>query len=244
MAFRLRACERPAQGLARVAIEQMDLATRVLRPPVDDRDIHRARQSFKRLRAIVRLLKPMLGGRAKSLHVALRQAGRALSPCRDASVIQTTLNQLNIHPPPAIPAACLSPPATLIEDLQAIRCKFDAWSQASLKRKQLAQSFRRTQKRARQARKRALSQGTTDDWHTWRKRVKDLFYQSQCLGSPHSKTRRLARLAKVLGDEHDLSLLESAGENGQKAPAPWQSKLNVRREKLRRCARKLSRSIA
>ncbi|HYF33762.1 MAG TPA: CHAD domain-containing protein [Prosthecobacter sp.] len=76
-----------------------------------------------------------------------------------------------------------------------------------------------------------------EDLHRWRKRVKALYYQSQALGSTlsHSRHRlnRMRKLGKMLGRDHDLTLLEQ--ETAEKSPDnPWQEVIQTRREKLRR----------
>lgn len=82
-----------AAGLHTAASERLavsvDAALDTLRQEsLDDRDIHHARRSLKKARAALRLLRPAWGeNRYRMENEALRDAGRCLSPLRDARVL-------------------------------------------------------------------------------------------------------------------------------------------------------------
>jgi CHAD domain-containing protein len=90
------------EGLARMALGQLDLAIELLagegesgRSTLDARAIHETRKALKRLRALVRLLREELGEpRFKREHEILRDAARRLAGARDAEVMVGTLDAL------------------------------------------------------------------------------------------------------------------------------------------------------
>jgi CHAD domain-containing protein len=83
------------------------------------------------------------------------------------------------------------------------------------------------------------SQETLEDdaCHRWRKRVKALYYQSQALSEalahPGHRLERTRKLGKLLGSDHDLTLLEKETA-ATSADNPWDEAISERREKLRR----------
>ena len=95
--------EPPAAGLRRVVLGQLDLAIELLEGPLREggaQTVHETRKSIKRLRALMRLLRPALGSkRFTRENSALRECGRRLSGARDAEVMVATLDAiLERHP--------------------------------------------------------------------------------------------------------------------------------------------------
>ena len=74
---------------ARRLAESVDTAVTELRQdPLDDRGIHQARRALKKARAALRLLRPAWGENHYRIeNEALRDAGRCLSPLRDARAV-------------------------------------------------------------------------------------------------------------------------------------------------------------
>ena len=75
MPYRLTHGERVAQGIRRIAAEEIDSAIAHLRAEDEslrDEGIHEARKSIKKLRGIVRLLMPGLGEAGSRDNIALR----------------------------------------------------------------------------------------------------------------------------------------------------------------------------
>lgn len=83
----------PTPGLFETAAlrlaESVDTALAELRrDPLDDRGIHQARRALKKARAALRLLRPAWGeSQYRIENQALRDAGRCLSPLRDARAV-------------------------------------------------------------------------------------------------------------------------------------------------------------
>ncbi len=102
--FALWPGERLADGLRRMALEQLDLAIELLegsggRLPYATA-VHETRKSLKRLRTLMRLLEEELGETAFAREDAvLREAGLRLAGARDAEVMVSTLDGLLEHEP-------------------------------------------------------------------------------------------------------------------------------------------------
>jgi hypothetical protein len=96
--------ERPARGLRRMALGQLDFAIEQLEGDPDgvlaENAVHETRKSLKRLRALIRLLGGELGeGVAAHENAVLRDAGRRLAGTRDAEVLVDTLDGLVLDHP-------------------------------------------------------------------------------------------------------------------------------------------------
>ncbi|HZD88798.1 MAG TPA: CHAD domain-containing protein, partial [Pseudolabrys sp.] len=82
-------------GVRRIAIEQLDKAI----DEIDDGDlsrgvrVHQVRKRCKKLRALIRLIRPTLADFAAE-NAALRDAGHALAFARDAAVLIATYDGL------------------------------------------------------------------------------------------------------------------------------------------------------
>jgi hypothetical protein len=97
--FALLPGERPAEGLRRIALGQLDLALEQLEGEINReraaRAVHETRKALKRLRALVRLLEDELpAGEFGAENAALREMGRRLAGAREGEVMVGTLEQL------------------------------------------------------------------------------------------------------------------------------------------------------
>ena len=93
----LQADEPLRAGLLRVADNLVKSAVERIRNPTSDRveDLHFVRVTIKRLRAILRLIRPAIKRRAFDReNVRLRTAARGLSISRDSDVARQTLAAL------------------------------------------------------------------------------------------------------------------------------------------------------
>jgi len=96
MSFQLKPQETVSSGIKRIAGKEIHSAIKHLRDFDNlDTGIHEARKSFKKLRAIARLVRSEIGAKAhKSTNVTFRDAGRCLAPVRDSQVLLLTLDRL------------------------------------------------------------------------------------------------------------------------------------------------------
>jgi CHAD domain-containing protein len=96
--FGLLPGERPAAGLRRAALGQLDLAIELLAGATDvtpEEAVHETRKAIKRLRAMMRLLEGELGAkRAGRERRLLRSLAKSLAGARDAEVMVQTLDGL------------------------------------------------------------------------------------------------------------------------------------------------------
>ncbi len=241
---------RIAARLAKAATRQLDLAVQALSPPADDRSIHQARRAFKRLRAMVRLLREPLGDEAARLNTEFRDAGRALAGSRDAAVLRDNLSRfiksgddmpvdqaLEVHPIRPTPDT-----QAIARRLLEARPQLAAWEQLPLTGRRVRQAYARSHRSARRAMKQALVTEDAERWHTWRKRVKDLLYQTQVLRPKAPARRRYARLAEWLGEINDLTVLDAALA-GTPHAGPARQRAAERRQRVQRRARKLGRKL-
>jgi CHAD domain-containing protein len=77
----------------------------------------------------------------------------------------------------------------------------------------VAPGVKRTYRRARAAAGRAIDHPLLDNFHTWRRRVKDLWLQmrvleDRCGGQLAATTAQLARLDEFLGEFHNVEVLQ------------------------------------
>jgi CHAD domain-containing protein len=87
-------------ALRRVAVAHLDAAIGALQHPGEEIDpnIHEARTSLKRVRAILRLVRDEIGPEVyRNENVVLRDVGRRLAPARDSHVQVRTLEGLRDH---------------------------------------------------------------------------------------------------------------------------------------------------
>jgi CHAD domain-containing protein len=96
MAYRLKLKAHLALEVRRIALEQIEIARTALARP-DDRAaaVHDARRSLKRLRAMLRLVRPALGETwFKQSNRQLADLGQRLSRSRDLDVMVVTVSKL------------------------------------------------------------------------------------------------------------------------------------------------------
>jgi CHAD domain-containing protein len=248
--------ESAAAGLRRVILGQLDLAIELLdnypqRPggPIaarhidslqaaDEWTVHEIRKVLKRLRALMRLLRPRLGPkRFARENAALRDCGRRLAGARDAEVMLSTLDalcgrhpaklagsrgverlraQLRTERDRAAATAIRDPRlrGAVADDLRAVRERVAGWELTLRDAKLVGPGLERLYRQGRRDLRGARRHKDSEALHQWRKRVKDLRYVAETLDRGdrhvHRVARRADRLGETLGEEHDLALLARA----------------------------------
>jgi CHAD domain-containing protein len=267
VSYRLEDREGVADGIRRIVAEELDDAVAGLRTG-DDRDtaIHEARKSLKKARSALRLARTDLPtSTRRTENEAMRDASRRLSGARDAQVMLDTLESL-VHAIPAPPndevrslgrelvarraelASQLEGDTGLLEDvageLEAIRGRVESWDPGDQRWGSIAGGAEIIHDRGRAAMKQALRGDADDDWHEWRKRVKDLWYAGRIIApitgaQIEGLVEEADELSDVLGDHNDLAvLLEAAGDRPGLRAA-----IVARRDALRRVAATLGRRL-
>jgi CHAD domain-containing protein len=257
--FELEPDEPAAEGVRRIARGQLDDIAEHLDVD-DDKSVHEARKSFKRLRALVRLSRYELGAEVRRReNAAFRDAGRALSGARDAAVLVKTLDGLDPKAFGALRAALAEDSggqpdeAAVRQAVDDARARVKTWPLNGDATAALASGFKRIRKRGRRAYKAASRDPSTETLHELRKRTKDLWHAAQVLTREKPKRmNKLARdahkLADVLGDDHDLATLqEAAGQHRAMLTDAESTRLTKlierRRKKLRRKALRRAKAL-
>jgi CHAD domain-containing protein len=202
-AYRLKAKEAPAEGVARIAAGRAEKALEELcRAYEGDHvagSIHSARKDLKKLRSVLRVVRPVIGKeRFRIENKRYRDAGRRLSSSRDAEVKLETLAALGERFGGELPDGTVQAWTRLLsedrdelgdEDAVAVqiesaigeievgRDEIGRWRPSAKSWDLFAPGIERTYRRGRREMKRVRAKRGTEDVHRWRKRVKDLWYQ-------------------------------------------------------------------
>ena len=234
--FELKADECAADGLRRIVLEQVDLATwHARRIGVADAHVHGVRRTTKRVRAALRLVRDDLDEESyRHDNEVLRDVARDLSAVRSATVRVETLEALVVWRGALAASAteirgglvndaaqmrsAVSAKSPLIDDmvvrLERTRAGVEGWTlPPALVPTTLG--LGRTYRRGRRGMAMAHSDASTERFHEWRKRVKYLRHQMEILAAGLPETMRritvdVVELGDGLGFEHDLADLGSA----------------------------------
>src|SRR6266581_9688734 len=234
MGFRLKLREPLPDGLKRVFREQIQSALELCRHPAKQRGVtvHEVRKHLKKLRAAMRLAVDEVG---KNRHTredrCVREIGRLVSDLRDAQVRLQTLIQLRDetakgsgenHFPrieellslerESFSAAFTGWQEQAIPKLERVGERLSKWPLAGITWKQICGTVGKTYKRGQRGLAKTIKKPQPENFHAWRKRVKDLWYQLRIL-QPLNRVvlEKIAADAEVLGEmlgrEHDFDFL-------------------------------------
>lgn len=239
MAFRFKVGESVAQGVKRLVRRE----TRKVLDKLTGKDlassaevVHDVRKRFKKIRAVLRLVRGGWGSRAyRRENACYRDAGRPLTEVRDAAALVETVDDLAEHfagevsLEPFLPLReallarqrevqrrVLEEQDTLEQVADAVdqlRKRVKDWHIASDDWSALEGGLRRTCEREAQAHAAAQAEPADEVLHEWRKRVKDLWHQLQVLQPIRPRVlEKLADQAHALGgdlgDDHNLAVLK------------------------------------
>ncbi len=237
MAFRLDTEAALADGVQRVAREQIDHALDDLvngELPRAAR-VHQARKRFKKIRGVLRLARAALDERTYQAENAFfRDTARRLSGVRDADVLIEQFDALAeayreaweagefravrealVQHREAVARGEVDLDdrvAGVVNALAAARARVDSWAIAGEGFEALEPGFQKTYARGRNAFIAARVEPTVERLHEWRKRAKYHWYHVRLLQGlwPRAmKVRRrgLRKLTERLGEDHDLGML-------------------------------------
>lgn len=229
MPFRFKKSESPAKAVQRVCHERVTVALDCLRRPGRPAAVHGARKEIKKLRAIFRLVRGEISHGTYHKGVkALRSAARCLAATRDARVILKAFEKLagktarqfaNIES--ALKKHSLREARKFRKDdsvelaermLRKAGKRVDGLKIDETGWAAIEPGLRQSYQRARQAFRLAGKRAAPENFHEWRRHVKDLWYYF-CLLHPiypaatRASADDLELLAEQLGDDHDLFLL-------------------------------------
>ncbi len=238
--YRFEPGERVTGEIRRCASAQLDRAVTELTSGVEadpEKAVHAARKAIKKERSLLRLSRGSIGGRQRRHeNEALRHAARTLSAARDAEALLATLDDLSeryvgqvseqtfeaVRAPlmhrreqqrEALESSDLT--ASAAAELSSVRARIDDWELTKGGWNALQEGLRRSYNDGYTAFRRVQDHRSGADWHQWRKRVKDLWYQQRLLSAVAGpacagQAKDSHRLADLLGDVHDLVVLREA----------------------------------
>jgi CHAD domain-containing protein len=235
LTFHLKGGESVRKGLKRIVTEQLTAAIDHLSysEAALEEPIHEVRKSVKRLRAVLRLMRPVLGSAYREENVALQEVGRTLSPVRDAHALIETFDELTeqyrkevgdnhtlrlqqillahrqemekgFERDRQIPQ--------LVEKLRQICLRAESWPYGKADIRLLADGVATTLERGGKSYQDTYAESLPENFHDWRKRSKDLRYQLTLLEKiwPEVFAGFLGaakKLEELLGMDHNLVVL-------------------------------------
>lgn len=269
MPFHFRRKESVKKAVRRLCCERLAGAMELLNRNARFETVHGVRKEIKKLRAVLRLVRGGIGKDTYNEHTnALRDAADRLTALRDAEVKLNAFDDL-LKQSKGNGRRFLKIKAALRKNCRTEEDRvFKGGSIASVKGilgqekkrfdhlkikasgwRAIKPGLKNVYGRGRKAFETAEWDASPEHFHQWRKRVKDLGHQLRllCPARPHKLhacTKDLDKLGELLGDDHDLFMLEQfvAGKFG---PAPgakvFRKLISARREELRSAALKLGR---
>ena len=258
--------EHVSQAVHRLAHRRLEPALDALHACSDDdldEVVHDVRKRCKRVRALLRLVRDDIGKDVyRQENRTLRDAARLLSPVRDAAVlvrVHDGVVQAGGMPEPGLRITLVERHRELRrqvsdgntlpkvrESLATVVARIETWPISDVGWDVLGTGLDRVYRRGRKAMAAAYEDPSTESFHSWRNRVKYLRHQLAFLEDlwPDvigGSAKCAHALTDVLGEEHDLAVLQRAaaaadvdpdGESGQFAEF-----IASRRELLRARAR-------
>ncbi|MFN3576941.1 MAG: CHAD domain-containing protein [Tabrizicola sp.] len=213
----------PEASLRRILDEELSSALRRLRADLDPEAVHGIRKNLKKTRALLRLYRAGLPGQPAA-NAALREVAAALSARRDAAVRLATLDRLFPDLPETLSPLRAqlrsesrvpdeAPTAELAAMLSDLRDRMADWQLKGKPARVLARGLATTRRRAQAAAEAArAAPDRPERVHDWRKRVKDLWYQSRLFAPVWPELFRVLvaeadQLGETLGQHNDLAVL-------------------------------------
>jgi CHAD domain len=243
MAYRFKLNESVAVGASRIGLEQIDIAQARLASRDDlATAIHDARRCLKRLRALMRLIRPALPESTYRRETGrIGATGKLLSHARDQHVMQQSLAKLETRFD-ALPRSVRAKLTKLmangedasrsaragaqerrqaLKDLELARKFFAGMERRPIDFEHVAAGVERSYRRARRAFRDAYEHPTDEAFHDWRKTVQQHWRHMQLISHAWPEVLRgrageAKELSRLLGDDHDMHvLLAFAADRGR-----------------------------
>ena len=230
MPFRFKKSESPAKAVRRVCRERIRAALGRLRKPDSSSAFHGVRKEIKKLRALFRLVRAEIGrGVYRKGENALHEAADSLTAPRDARVMLKAFGKLTGRDARRFPGI----EKALKKNCQRKSRRFRKKDSAAVADRILRKTGRRmgelkiksggwaaiepglkvSYRQGRDACRFVREHPSSENFHEWRKHVKDLWHYF-CLLYPawpaeaRAYTEDLDLLGAHLGEDHDLFLLQ------------------------------------
>ncbi len=236
MSYRFQRDEPLPEGVRRIAKEQIDKALAELDDYTLDVHtvVHQVRKRCKKLRGLLRIVRPHCEEAYQQSNAVLRDAARRLSAIRDATSSSETFDDLTERLGDPLDNGAAGAISSILESrrcriaqdglslenglsqmrttLKRMRRQVPDWPVDELEFAAVVAGVEKTYGRGRAAMRAARKQPTVARYHEWRKRVKYHWYHTRLLRDlwkPVMGVRedQLKMLADHLGDTHDLANL-------------------------------------
>jgi len=274
--YRLEPGQPVADEVRRVAAHQLELASAQLTAAGDDThdgSVHTARRHIKKVRALIRLVRPAHRRRYRAVDRRLRTVNRMLAPIADAQATAAMLARVAWRNGGELPAdvvarlraSVLRCESMAYEDaaladafetaaalLRAERDAISEWRVGRTGFNAVAGGLEQTARASRRAMVKALASSRIEDYRRWRQRVKAHWLQvrlltGRCGGGLALDERRLEALDGYLGDCRNCAILRQiliSDSLLDRTDAALGLRAVRRYEReLRRCARRLGTAI-
>jgi CHAD domain-containing protein len=236
MSYRISVGVAFGEDVRRIAREQIDGAiaeSNGSAPGSHTECIHSVRKRCKKLRALLRLVRPCLGDVYTSENKYFRDAAKVLAPLRDTHVLLAAFDAVVGHFQGELSPGTFEPlrrqlerPEQQVTDLEPLLADVCGRMEAAGGRladwpldgaegpEAWRPGFERTYRQARRALAAAYDAPTPERFHEWRKSVKYHWYHTRLL-SPLSDQTVAGRVAagstlgELLGLHHDLAVLRT-----------------------------------
>jgi len=233
MSYSIENQETIENAIQRIAGEQIDNAIAELGDQELDQHekIHQVRKRCKKIRGLVRLVRPQFEETYQYENAWYRDAAKELAPLRDAQSMVEIYNKLTswyeyLNDFAPIGKFLLDRRDQIAQDRTGIQNRLDSfyrkmeegkartstWSFEGEDFEAVAGGISKTYKRGRKAFSLAYQNPGSERFHEWRKRVKYHWYHSRLLTNiwpdlMDEYNQQIHLLADYLGDLHDLALL-------------------------------------
>jgi CHAD domain-containing protein len=245
MSFELKADESLRKSLHRIVRKQLGNVLKELTEPHPgprDEVVHDARKALKRVRAVLRLVRPVVGEKAfQRENTCFRDAARPLTEVRDARILVETLDKLIEYFKEHIAGQSFSDVrkslqahlrevrrrvldeqnafAVVAETIRRERDGVKGWMKVPNRWRSVGLGLRETYRRAKDSFKVAKADPTDEKLHEWRKQAKYLFYQLEILRPLWTErmdemVHEVDQVGELLGDDHDLVVLRQMVKDG------------------------------
>jgi len=248
MAFCFKRRESVAKAIRRLGCERIESARECLRDCHRAEAVHCARKDIKKTRAVLRLARTSLARKDfRRLTKRLREAASRLAALRDAYVKARTLKNLTGHFKGRLAPGALRHVRSelrrgadeamkrfaaekaaksvqrilsrMLKDLECLEISGKGWDV-------IGPGLKSAYSRGRCGYESVLQDSSPKNFHKWRKRAKDLWYQVTLLRpvwpeQMDAMAHELETLGEHLGDDHDLFVLQEAVEQRCASESDW-----------------------
>jgi len=239
MAFCFKRKESVAKAVKRLGFERNEDALKCLKKCRDSEAVHCVRKDIKKVRAVLRLVRTEITKKSYRRQInLLREAADQLTATRDAYVTTAALRDLSRHFKGQLASGAwhhiraAMQNALVTENRRFAKDKSARKVQRLLRRqareldeldvarkgwRAICLGVKSSYGEGRQAYQTVLKNPTPENFHEWRKRAKDLWYQIRLLRpiwpeQMDAMANELKELTEYLGDDHDLVMLNEAVE--------------------------------